>query len=59
MTIRRCAWHPQYFGRELVIEAIDDGEDMTTDGMCEKCRARWLAEEEQRQNEQSKTTDAQ
>lgn len=51
MTIRRCAWHPTYFGRELIIEVIDNGEDMATDGMCEECRARWLNEEEQRKKE--------
>lgn len=58
MTIRRYAWHPRYFGRELIIEVVDDGNDMTTDGMCEECWARWLSEEEQRQNESSEKTDA-
>lgn len=51
MTIRRCAWHPVYFGCGHIIEVIDDGNDMTTDGMCEDCRVRWLDEESERQNE--------
>ena len=35
----RCAWHPQNFGEELIIEVKDGkGVEGVSDSCCDKCR---------------------
>lgn len=49
MLAKRCVWHPLYFGGEplylgVVSHESHPGTITWSDGMCERCRAQFVAE---------------
>jgi hypothetical protein len=34
-----CAWHPQYFGTSLILQA--GNAEKRSDSMCDECKVRW------------------